>query len=354
MNQNKNKIFKKLAKKNTKRYQGGLVAPRTKLGGMEQYDDARQCELEYLAAKVEPFDCKENPCSLGYKNLPSVVCKKMSRGVMTSAGPGGVGFVAVNVNYAMSEDTRAIAFSNSAYVDTNAFNLASLTGVTQAPLTGGFFTQADLATPENQPGAVSARVVAAAIRIKPAGALINTSGICVGRQTTCGGEAITAAQYDTAVQIADAYQDLTKPVFNIVADGEWITQFWNPITYAEGDLIPHEYFTSPDLTTKGAQLWLGVSGVGTEPFSFLYEVVVIVEYISFKKGVSMSKPSHQNQQVAGWIDTIMGTYNSVRGVPWTALVEGATRLAALWGYPSATPVVDRVLKSIKDDGTWRR
>jgi hypothetical protein len=332
-----------------------------------ELDDARECELEYLAAKLDPFNAKSNPCSLGYKNIPSIVVKKELRFQMKTtkhkdaipalngkpaAAPeelGGYGWVALNPYLAMSEDLPAVAYSNGAATPVTAAQW-QLTGAVQVPVVGGVFTGADLATAEAQPGFVAGRVITAAIRFKPMGAAINTQGLTIGRQITNGGDAIgTTLQYPTAVVVADALTDLTKPIFNITNDGEWTTLNWNNLTVPEGDLISHELFAK-DLDTIGASLWLGVAGCADE-YPFLCEVVVICEYVSLKKALGLSKPSHQNQQVASWIDSVIQSVPSYHGAPVSLLYAGAAKLGQYMGL--SEPVMARkVIDKIKDDGSW--
>lgn len=310
-------------------------------------DDATECEIEYLAARLDPFNAKENPCSLGYKNIPSIVVKKQARFQFVT-GTQGLGFIAVNPYLALTEDLKSIAYSNTAYADANAWTLGA--GVTEIPCPGGVFTQADLQTHEDQPGAVCGRVVSGGIRIKPMGAAVKTQGIMIGRQITAGGDVINLPTiYPTSVQVNDALQDLTKPIFNITNDGEWTTILWNPLTVVEGDMIPHEYFTS-SLDVQGASLWLGIQG-GEISYPFIGEVVICAEYVSLKKALGLSKPSHQNQQVSSLIDTVVQSASSFHGAPLSLLYEGAAKLGTYLGF-NPTAMTRKVLDKIADDGTW--
>lgn len=350
-NASKNKFKAALAKQNMKNNGRDLLSQKQMSTRTASLDDAKECELEYLAAKLDPFGAKTNPCSLGYKNIPSIVCKKEAR-IIVNAGPGGLAFLALNPYLAASEDTNAIAYSQAAYPDVNAWNFGTYgpPNVTAIPLTGGVFTESDLNLAEDQPGYVASRVVSAEIRMKPMGAAVKTQGICIGRQITVGGEQISSSTtYPTSVQVSDALQDITKPIFNVTNDGEWTSISWVPLTVPEGDLVSHTVFQS-NLGHLGASLWLGVSGA-ENAYPFLFEVVVISEYVSLKKALGFSKPSHQNQSVAAMIDTVINANASHHGPAVQSLYEGAKRMAAYLAMP-VNSVVEKVLDKIADDGSW--
>lgn len=303
-----NKLKQAMAKASAKRQAVQPYSQKqfTVAGGQKfELDDAKQCELEYAAAKLAPFEAKENPCSLGYKNIPSIVIKKHVRGTFYSGGSTGDGFVAVNPYLALAEDVNSIAFSKAGYTGPD-FDIGNA-NAGHIHCTGGVFDNTDLKKEPFESGAVSGRVISAAIRFKPIGNAVNTGGMVLTRQVTSGGEVLTTTKFPLKVTADDALSDLTKPIFNITNDGEWTTIQWFPLTVVEGDLVPNEYFDGTDITsnTRGACLWLAVHGAPTTDYPYVFEVVVICEYLSLKKALGLAKPSHQNQSFAAWIDTLL-------------------------------------------------
>jgi len=308
----------------------------------------RQCELEYAIAKIDPFGAKENPCSLGYGNLPSIVIKKQIRGVC-NAGSGGLAFVCCNPYLALAENNASVAYTNAAYPSATNWGFANATFVN---LTGGVFTTDDLLAGTEREGAVSGRVVGAAIRIKPIGKAVDTAGLMIGRQIGLNGQLLDGSTlYPTGVEVSEEYQDLTKPILNVTNDGEWTTLVWSPLTHLEGDLVPTRYHDA-GMGARGASMWLGISGA-TKEYPFLFEVVVICEYLSLKKALGLARPSHQNAEIAAKVDTISASEPMSHGAPISTFQSVVNYFSELW-HLNKHHIGSAIMQGIVNDGSWSR
>lgn len=287
----KAKASVKRSKKGTRRVPGAPVVSLSR------------CATSYFRAMMNPYQpIAELPCVPDVLTLPSCKTRGVGRGTM-HIGTAGMGFVAFSPYAGLTNDSPSMWHSEKTYAGTSIET--SATGVSYLTMYQSPFTTASFGPGVSQK---QARPVAAGLRIRYTGSLLNRGGRSI---TVHNSRAHSVVGLTSGSALGNRW-NTSETIKN-----DWHHVAWIPLDDGEYQYNSASFASSPPRIAMIVESLAGNS--------FEFEVVIYSEVVS-GEGIQNATPSHSDLTgmsairniLDQWVPSSQDVARNVRSA-WTAL-----------------------------------